>query len=82
MGRKREAGRYVHDKLDVKPKIKIEFMDLSAHAGKSGLIDFIKKVNPKQTFLVHGERTEEFAKELNNMGLNTTAPKNGEKMNI
>jgi putative mRNA 3-end processing factor len=77
-----DTGRYVHEGVDAKPKLKIEFHDLSAHCGKDGLVNFIRKVKPKRTFLVHGERTEEFAKELNRMGINASAPKNGDKVKI
>ena len=77
-----DTGRYVYEDKDVKPKLRIEFMDLSAHCGRDNLISFIKKINAKKTFLVHGERTEEFAKELNRMGLNAFAPKNGDKIKV
>ena len=77
-----DTGRYVHEGVDAKPKLKIEFLDLSAHCGKDNLISFIKKINPKKTFLVHGERTEEFAKELSGLGFNVSAPKNGDKVKI
>ena len=73
-----DTGRYVHEGTDVKPRMKVEFMDLSAHCGKNGLIDFIKKTKPKKTFLVHGERTTEFASQLNKEGIDAIAPKNGD----
>jgi putative mRNA 3-end processing factor len=77
-----DTGRYVYEGVDAKPKLKIEFLDLSAHCGRDGIINFIKKVKPKKTFLVHGERTVEFSKELNRMGFHTTAPKTGDKVRI
>jgi len=77
-----DTGRYVFEGLDVKPKIRTEFMDLSAHCGRDNLIDFIKKVNPGKTVLVHGEHTEEFAKELGGLGINATAPSNGDKIKV
>lgn len=77
-----DTGRYVYEEFDLKPNMKVEFMDLSAHCGRDGIINFIRKIKPKKTFLVHGERTVEFAKELNKMGFNTIAPKNGDKYKI
>jgi putative mRNA 3-end processing factor len=77
-----DTGRYVHEGLDVKPKMKVEFMDLSAHCGRDGIINFLKKASPEKTFLVHGERTEEFAGELKGMGFDAHAPKNGEKIRV
>jgi len=77
-----DTGRYVFEGKDQKPKMRIEFMDLSAHCGRDNLIKFIEKVNPGKTFLVHGERTQEFSKHLNTLDLNAYAPKNGEKIKI
>jgi putative mRNA 3-end processing factor len=77
-----DTGRYVYEDKDVKPKLRIEFMDLSAHCGRDNLVNFIKKVNAKKTFLVHGERTEDFARELSSMGISATAPSNGEKIKV
>lgn len=77
-----DTGRYVNEGLDVKPKMKVEFMDLSAHCGRDGIINFLRKVNPQKVFLVHGERTEGFARELKGMGFNAYAPRNGEKIKI
>jgi putative mRNA 3-end processing factor len=77
-----DTGRYVREDLDVKPKMRTEFMDFSAHCGRTELIDFIKKSNPENVFLVHGERTEEFAKELREMGFNAFGPKNGDRFSL
>lgn len=77
-----DTGRYVNEGLDVKPKMRIETMDFSAHTDRAHIIDFIKRNKPKHTFLVHGDRTEEFAKELNKMGLKCSAPKNGDAVKV
>ena len=77
-----DTGRYVYEGFDQKPAMGVEFFDLSAHAGRDGIIDFIKKTNPTKTFLVHGERTEGFAKELKGMGFDASAPKNGDVAEI
>jgi len=63
-----ETGRYINEGIDVKPRFKLEFLDMSAHTDRSHLIDFYRRTRPGKIVLVHGDRTEEFAKELNGMG--------------
>ncbi|MCX6818252.1 MAG: MBL fold metallo-hydrolase [Candidatus Aenigmarchaeota archaeon] len=77
-----ETGRFVSGEIDVRPRMRIEFLDFSAHTDHDHLIEFYKKVRPKKIVLVHGEKTEEFAKELNGMGFNAVAPKNGDTLRI
>jgi len=77
-----DTGRYVNEGLDIKPRLDVRFMDLSAHCGRDNLIDFIKRVRPKKVMAVHGDQTEKFAKELKGMGFDTIAPKNGDKIKI
>jgi putative mRNA 3-end processing factor len=77
-----DTGRYVNEGLDVKPKMRIEFMDFSAHTDRSHLIEFFKRIKPRKTILVHGDRTPEFAKELNSMGIEAEAPKVGETVRV
>jgi putative mRNA 3-end processing factor len=77
-----DTGRYVNEGLDVKPKMRIESMDFSAHTDRAHIIDYIKRNKPKNTFLVHGDRTEDFAKELKGMGLECSAPKIGDVARI
>lgn len=77
-----DTGKFVHGDLEVKPKMRMEFLDFSAHTDQHHLIEFYKKVRPKKIILVHGERTEEFAKELRGMGFDAHAPKNGETLEV
>ncbi len=77
-----DTGRYVNEGLDVEPKMRREFMDFSAHSDRSHIIDYIKRVKPKQVFLMHGDRTKEFAKELQGMGIDAHAPKNGDEFSV
>ena len=71
-----ETGRFVYPKenLDLELKMFIKRLEFSSHIGKSDLFDFIKKLNPEKTFCIHGEHTEEFARELNEKGFDATAP--------
>ncbi len=73
-----DTGRYVAEGLDVKPKMRVEFMDFSAHTDHDHLLDFYRKVNPEKIILVHGDHTEEFAEELKNLGFEVFSPKNGD----
>ncbi len=79
-----DTGEFVNEEqeLSVKPKMKMEFLDFSAHTDKSHLIDFYKKVKPKKIIVMHGENTEEFAAELREMGFDAEAPANGDKIEI
>ncbi len=74
---------YVH--LKGKPKTienPVEYMDFSAHAGRSDILELIKRSGPKKIFCVHGDHTELFAEELRGMGYDAQAPKMGDKIKI
>jgi putative mRNA 3-end processing factor len=77
-----DTGRYVHEDFNVKPKMRIEAMDFSAHTDKGHTIEWLKKNNPTKVFCMHGDRTKEFAKELKELGFDAHAPTNGEKLKI
>ena len=77
-----DTGRYVNEGLDVKPKMRIEQLDFSAHTDHDQLIEFFQKTNPGKIVLVHGEKTPEFAQELKGMGFEVHAPKNGDRIKI
>jgi putative mRNA 3-end processing factor len=77
-----ETGVYDNGEINVRPQFPIHFMDFSAHTDKSHLIDFYRKANPGRIFLVHGDRTEEFAEELRGMGFDAVAPKNGDSLKV
>jgi putative mRNA 3-end processing factor len=77
-----DTGKYVNEGLDVKPKMPVHFMDLSAHCGRDSLIRFLEKTNPEKVLPVHSDRTEDFAKELKAKGFDAHAPRNGEMVRI
>jgi putative mRNA 3-end processing factor len=77
-----DTGRYVNEGVDVAPKMRMEFMDFSAHTDRDHIIGFIKRNRPKKVFLIHGDRTEEFADEIRKMGFDAEAPKNGDTATI
>jgi len=77
-----DTGRYIHEGIDVKPDMHIEFMDFSAHCGKDDLVEFIEKLNPKKVFPVHSDGAEQFASELKTRGIDSYAPKIGERLTV
>ena len=59
----------------------VEYLDLSAHAGRKDILDFIKNANPEKVLLVHGDSTEAFAAELKEEhGFEAFAPHPGERV--
>jgi len=79
----KETGKYINGNIDVKSRMRFEFLDFSAHTDRSHLIGYYKKLNPENIILVHGDHTEEFANELREEhGFNAHAPENGEKISL
>jgi putative mRNA 3-end processing factor len=58
------------------------YYDFSAHAGRSDLLEYIKKANPEKIVLNHGDRIPEFQNELQAMGHEVYAPKNGDVLEL
>lgn len=75
-----DTGRYVNEGIDVKPKMSVMFRDWSAHAGRTGILNFINKINPKTVVFNHGSDCEKFATEVTAMGFQAHAPANGERL--
>jgi putative mRNA 3-end processing factor len=81
-------GRYLLDDGRIKDStgtgfltvdIDVEFIDFSAHAGRSEIIDVIKKANPEKVVMVHSDFAKEFAQLLKDEhGLNADAIMTGE----
>ena len=61
----------------------LEQFDLSAHTDRNGLLNIIERTKPKNVICVHGERCEEFAKEIEEKyEIQAYAPKNGQIVEI
>jgi putative mRNA 3-end processing factor len=69
-----QTGRYITKGMELELKMFIKRFDFSAHVGKTGLYDFIKKLNPEKIFCVHGDHTDEFADQLKEKGFDAVAP--------
>jgi len=65
-------------------ELEIEYFDFSAHAGKSELQRYVKKIDPKVVFLMHGEESQigPFSKWLEEEGFTSVVPKFGEKFSV
>lgn len=69
-----ETGRYINESIDVEVDMPVRKLDFSSHLGRTDLFQFINKLNPEKIFCVHGEHTEEFARELKEKGYSAVAP--------
>ncbi len=69
-----ETGKYINEEVDLDLRMLVRRLDFSSHVGRTQLLDFINRLQPKQIFCVHGDHTEEFARELQDKGFNAVAP--------
>lgn len=61
----------------------LQQFELSAHAGRDALFEIVEKLKPKQVVCVHGEKCDEFAKEIEErFSIDAYAPKNGESVRL
>jgi putative mRNA 3-end processing factor len=78
-----DSGQYILGAVNLKVKMQIKSFDFSAHAGRSELLKFVQKVNPKKAICMHGDYCEKFATEIKSRyGINAIAPKTGDTIKI
>ncbi len=77
-----DTGIFENENLSFKVKMQIRYLDFSAHASRSELLEFIERVEPKKIMIVHGDSCEEFSIELERRGFDTFAPKIGDVIEI
>ncbi len=75
-------SKAIIDKIELDVSIPSQYLDFSAHAGRSELLEFAKKANPQKIILNHGDNTPAFAEELKEMGFDAVAPKNGDSIDL
>ncbi len=76
-------GFIMKDEEELHVDLPFEYMDLSAHAGRTDILNFIKHANPQKIVVVHGDNTQGFADELKeSFGYDAVAPKAGEKIQV
>lgn len=76
---------FVKDKGKViKVSLPVKQFDFSAHSGKSELLDYVRRVDPKRVYCVHGDEKicEGFAGTLSSMGFPASAPAAGDVVEI
>jgi putative mRNA 3-end processing factor len=74
-------GVIMKDEQELAIDLPVEYLDLSAHAGRKDILDFIRNANPERVFCVHGDKPEEFALELKEEhGFDALAPLPGERV--
>lgn len=74
-----EEGRIEIDGEDNWVTMRVNQLNFSAHASRSGILKLIKELEPKEVIVVHGDSTEEFARELEEkMGVPAQSPDLGE----
>lgn len=74
-------GHITKDGQELQVDLPVEYMDFSAHAGRSDLLEFIKHANPGKVLLVHGDAPQDFAEELRERhGFDALAPLPGERV--
>ncbi len=79
-----EKGRIVLENREVEFRGQVKHFDLSAHAGMSGLKNFIKKVNPKKLVLNHGDPPAEdnLRKYAESLNIETYEPEMDDRIEI
>lgn len=60
----------------------LQQLELSAHADRTGLFEIIKQTQPETVICVHGDQCEKFAKNIEELGIEAFAPKNGEIIRV
>ncbi|WP_313695893.1 MBL fold metallo-hydrolase [Halorarum halobium] len=61
---------------------RVEQYDFSAHADRSGLLDFLESYRDAEVLVNHGDRCEAFAEELRADGYDASAPELGARVTV
>jgi putative mRNA 3-end processing factor len=78
-----DTGRFVNEEMDLKIKMKTEFLDFSGHAGRSDLMKTVQIIRPKKVVCIHGDHCQRFATELKGrFELETFAPRPGDEIKV
>lgn len=76
----REKGILNIDGQTVRPKMQVEFFDMSAHAGHDSLVKFIKESSPETVILCHGDQREQLLSDLSEFEV--ILPLNGQEFEV
>jgi putative mRNA 3-end processing factor len=75
-------GSIIKDGMELTVDLPAYYLDLSAHAGRSDLMKFIKDASPQKIILVHGDKPQDFAEELKAEGYDAIAPQVGDVIEL
>lgn len=76
-----EEGRIEIDGEEKWVAMRVNQLNFSAHASRSGILKLIRELEPKEVVVVHGDSTEEFARELEDkIGVPAYSPEIGETL--
>ena len=77
-----KTSYFENDGERFKVKMEVEKYDFSAHADRDELLNLIRSINPKKVVCIHGEKTKEFADELQGMGYEAYSLKSSESLEL
>lgn len=77
-----KTNYFENDGERFKVKMEVEKYDFSAHADRDELLNLIRSINPKKVVCIHGEKTKEFADELQGMGYEAYSLKSSESLEL
>lgn len=76
-------GYVTINEMDLQVDLPVEQKDLSAHAGRTDILQFIKHANPEKIVIVHSDKAKEFEQDLKeNFGFDAVAPASGDKIEV
>ena len=65
--------------FDLEVTLPVNYIDFSAHASRTDILNFIKWANPEKIVVIHSDVAKEFETELReDFGYDATAPKPGD----
>ena len=74
---------YYRNGTEFKVEMRVEYLDFSAHADRSELLEFLRKTSPERLIVIHGDECERFAEEVkNDLGIPASAPENGDTLEV
>ncbi len=74
--------KYGNDDTLLDVSLPVKYIDFSAHVGRTGLFETVKKLNPEKVFCIHGDHPDRFAEELREMGFDAHAPNIGDNIEL
>ena len=76
-----DTGYLLIDGEQVKVDMEVAYYDLSAHAGHSGLVEYVMKADPEKVVLFHGEDREALKREIEE-DYEVLTPRSGEVFEV